>query len=310
MTTSRFAPARPTTGRIVVASDNTTAGRAALAWAASECAAGPADRRMLLVRTYPGRPGNTFVPPAAAISSIELIDPEFARQVHQVRGQLGGERVDVHIHFGNVADMLLSEACPADLLVTAASPLGATGLAVTVGAHTGATVVAVRSTPSRTTVAGPFAGHVVVGVDGGARDAGPIRFAFDYADRHGRPLLAVHAHEPGSGGLWTDDQFMEVHPLGHEFGLDLLDAAVAAARAVHPDVQVRRAVMRDRAGVSLVRASAGAVLLVVGDRGRPAVARHLLGSVSRHVLMHARCTVAVVHGDARATITKEPKEQL
>jgi len=158
-------------------------------------------------------------------------------------------------------------------------------------------------------VAGPFAGHVVVGVDGGARDAGPIRFAFDYAARHGLPVTAVHAHEPGSGGVWADDQFMEVHPLGHEFGLDMLDAAVAAARGEHPDVQVRRAVMRERAGTSLVRASAGAVLLVVGDRGRSAITRHLLGSVSRHVLMRARCTVAVVHGDAGTATPKELKEQ-
>jgi nucleotide-binding universal stress UspA family protein len=298
MTTSRLAPARSATGRIIVASDNTPAGRAALAWAEAECAADPAGRRLVLCRTYPGRIAGTFLPPSAAIASIELIDPEFARQVHQVRGHLGGERVDVFIRFGDIAYELIAEAGPADLLVTAAPPLGATGLAVTIGAQAGATVVSVRPTPPHMNMSGPFAGHVVVGVDDRGRNAEAIRFAFDYAARHGMPVTAVHAHEPDSGGLWADDKFMEIHPLGHEFGLDLLDAAIATARAEHPDVPVRRAVMRDRAGASLVRGSAGAFLLVVGHRGRSSVVRHLLGSVSRHVLMHARCTVAVVHGGA------------
>jgi nucleotide-binding universal stress UspA family protein len=254
---------------------------------------------VILCRTYPSRTVGTTLPSPVAMASIELVDPEFARQIRQVRSRVGSERVNVVIRLGEVADQFLAVAQPGDVLVTGAPVLGATGLSVIVGAHSGATVVAVRPTVMRTSAAGPFAGHVVVGVDGRGRDAGPICFAFDYAARHGKPVIAVHAREPGSAGLRTDDRFMELHALGHEFGLEMLDAVIAFAHARHPSVPVRRAVMRDTASTSLVRASDGAALLVVGDRGRPAIARHLLGSVSRYVLMHARCTVAVVHGGAR-----------
>jgi nucleotide-binding universal stress UspA family protein len=91
---------------------------------------------------------------------------------------------------------------------------------------------------------------------------------------------------------------METHLLGPERGLEALDAALDTVRSEYPGVPVRRAVMRARAGKALVHASSGAALLVVGDRRLPAVARRLLGSVSRHVLLSAHCPVAVVHGDA------------
>jgi nucleotide-binding universal stress UspA family protein len=286
------------TGRIIVSCDDTPTGWAALAWAEAECAAGPDDQRLVLCRTYPSRTVGTLLPPPIAMASIELVDPEFARQIHQARTRVGSERVDVVLRLGDVADQLLRIAESSDVLVTAAPTLGSTGLAVTVGAHAGATVVAVRPTTASEGTSGPFAGHVVVGVDGGTRDKYPISVAFDYAARHRKPVIAVHAHEPEPAGLWTDDTFMELHPLGHEFGLEMLDAAIAGVHAQYPDVPVRRAVMRDRAGAALVRASDGAAMLVVGDRGRSLMARHLLGSVSRHVLMHARCTVAVVHGGA------------
>jgi nucleotide-binding universal stress UspA family protein len=66
------------------------------------------------------------------------------------------------------------------------------------------------------------------------------------------------------------------------------------AHQAYPDVPVRRFVICERAQSALVSASSGAVLLVVGDRGRNAVARRVLGSVSRHVIRQAHCSVAVV----------------
>lgn len=301
MTANDIAPVRctPQIGRIIVACDDSPIGWAALAWAEAECAAGPDDQRLVLCRTYPSRTIGTLLPPPIAMASIELVDPEWARQIHHARTRVGSERVEVIIRLGDVADQLLSIAELSDVLVTAAPTLGSTGLAVIVGAHSGATVVAVRPTAGRTRAPGPFAGHVVVGVDAGGPAAGPILFAFDYAARHGKPVIAVHAaHEPESAGLWTDDTFMELHAWGREFGLEMLDAAIADVHATHPNVPVRRAVMHAPADASLVRASQGAALLVVGDRGRAAITRHLLGSVSRHALMHARCTVAVIHAGA------------
>jgi nucleotide-binding universal stress UspA family protein len=47
---------------------------------------------------------------------------------------------------------------------------------------------------------------------------------------------------------------------------------------------------------ALTQLSATTQLLVVGSRGRGALRGMLLGSVSQHLLRHAACDVAIVHG--------------
>jgi nucleotide-binding universal stress UspA family protein len=284
------------TGRTVVACDGTPAGWEAVAWAESDCAAGPPGRRLVLCRVYRGSAAGTFLPPVPAIATLELFDPQFTRQIRHVRDRLGSELVDIAIHVGNPVDQLIGEAGPRDLVVVAAPPLGSTVLATTVTAHAPGTVVAVRPTSNRRAGTDwPFSGHVIVGIDHTDRDGGPLRFAFDYAARHRKPVMAVHAAERDPDGVWVDERLMETHLVGSEPGLEALDAALDAVRPDYPDVPVRRAVLRARAGKALVHASSGAALLVVGDRRRPVVACRLLGSVSRHVLVSAHCTVAIVH---------------
>jgi nucleotide-binding universal stress UspA family protein len=62
----------------------------------------------------------------------------------------------------------------------------------------------------------------------------------------------------------------------------------------YPDVRVHRELVRGRIRHTLIEASAGAGLVVVGARGRGGFAGLLLGSVSQALLHHARCPVAVV----------------
>lgn len=68
-----------------------------------------------------------------------------------------------------------------------------------------------------------------------------------YADRHRQAELVVHANEPDNDGVWADDD-AEPHLLGHEFGLDVLDAAIDEARgaAACPLHRRRRARQADR----------------------------------------------------------------
>ncbi|HET6213263.1 MAG TPA: universal stress protein, partial [Micromonosporaceae bacterium] len=67
----------------------------------------------------------------------------------------------------------------------------------------------------------------------------------------------------------------------------------------YPEVDVRRLVVRGRTARVLIDATPGAALLVVGARGHGGFAGLLLGSVSRAVLQHAPCPVAIVHRPVR-----------
>jgi nucleotide-binding universal stress UspA family protein len=186
-----------------------------------------------------------------------------------------------------------------DLLVVGASSadrLSALSTARWVAAHASCPVVVVRPV---TRADGMFAGHVVVGVDGSEPARSALAVGFRYAAEHSLPLAAVHAtgrhgdEEPGD--VWVDDRFAETHLSPPSAGLALLEDEVEPYALEYPTVAVKRAVHRGAAVAALLRAAAGARLLVVGDRGRGAVARLLLGSVSQGVVAQARGPVAVAH---------------
>jgi hypothetical protein len=62
-----------------------------------------------------------------------------------------------------------------------------------------------------TWAASPFAGHVILGVDDGDSDRAAVEYAFAWAERHHKPLFAVHAAPPDNDGVWVDDEYMEQH---------------------------------------------------------------------------------------------------
>jgi nucleotide-binding universal stress UspA family protein len=63
----------------------------------------------------------------------------------------------------------------------------------------------------------------------------------------------------------------------------------------YPEIGVRAEVVRGEPAHELEKLSNDAQLMVVGSRGRGALSGLLLGSVSQHVLYHARCPVLIVH---------------
>ena len=80
-----------------------------------------------------------------------------------------------------------------------------------------------------------------------------------------------------------------------EEGRTVLDAALVAARAVAPDIEISTEMVAGPSVPTLVEESRNAQMIVVGCRGRGALARGLLGSVSHQCTMHAPCPVVVVH---------------
>jgi nucleotide-binding universal stress UspA family protein len=147
---------------------------------------------------------------------------------------------------------------------------------------------------------GPFAGHVVVGVDGSAAARTALDFAFRHAEAHGRPLAAITVSEKPTTDYWTDDELLETHFVGEPPAEALLATEVEPLEARYPKVPVKRAVFGGRVVPGLLRAALGADLLVIGDRGRGLTSRSLLGSVTEEMVASATSPVAVVRSAPNA----------
>ncbi|MFF0575433.1 universal stress protein [Streptosporangium saharense] len=162
--------------------------------------------------------------------------------------------------------------------------LGSVSTRVAVHAHGPVVVVRPESGQTRR--------EVVVGVDDDPHCEPALAYAFEQAALRGGTLRAVHA--------WQ----LPVHAFAPEIVYDMDEIRRAQFRVVRdrvgawqekfPEVTVLEDVQSAHPVDALVDASAVADLVVVGSHGRGAVASALLGSVSRGVLHHAHCPVAVV----------------
>lgn len=80
-------------------------------------------------------------------------------------------------------------------------------------------------------------------------------------------------------------------------GQELLDAAIATALEAAPDLEVTTEMVSGPPIPTLVEQSKYAEMLVVGCRGRGALARRLLGSVSSGLVHHAFGPIAVIRDE-------------
>ena len=62
-------------------------------------------------------------------------------------------------------------------------------------------------------------------------------------------------------------------------------------------ITIERKLLKGRAADTLIMASEGAAMLVVGSRGRGGFRGLLLGSVSQQIAQHASCAVVIVRPD-------------
>ena len=157
--------------------------------------------------------------------------------------------------------------------------------------------------PAETDVVGEAgAAHgegIVVGVDGSDGSLAALHWAVAEARLRGASIRLVMAWQQpelyGSGiGL-----VLGMDPSGNT-GAILADAAEAELARLGTEAGTE-----ERAGITLeaveghpaevlVHASEGAAMVVVGSRGRGGFVGALLGSVSQHVVAHARCPVVVI----------------
>ncbi|MDN5760924.1 MAG: universal stress protein [Microlunatus sp.] len=138
--------------------------------------------------------------------------------------------------------------------------------------------------------------RVVVGVDGSEGSGRALRWAASEARAHGAELKVVTTYPAPSPRLATE--------FGSAPWLErtdwrgkaeaALESTVRDALGENPGVPVELTLAEGSAAKTLIDLSADADMLVVGTRGHGGFAGLLLGSVSQHVVAHARCAVTVV----------------
>jgi nucleotide-binding universal stress UspA family protein len=143
----------------------------------------------------------------------------------------------------------------------------------------------------------PGTGRIVVGVDGSPGSLGALRWALSEALLRRVDVLGVGAWEY-PGGMGSRVSADDTSPK------DALAAAIRATVATttaptssggaSSAVTVTISLVQGEPARELQRAAGRSDLLVVGSRGHREVSGLLLGSVSEHVVSHARCPVVVV----------------
>lgn len=240
---------------VVVGYDGTPASRTAARWAADRAEAEHRPLRIVHVRANPGVTTGAEQPRGSGSDQTAgcRLDP-LDSDLHGRHPELP---IDLMIVVGNLAAVLLREACSAHLLV-----LGKGTTATELAPHARCPVIVVPASASDST-------DVIVGADGMPYSEAALDFAFRSAAAAASHVVAIRT--PGS-------------------------PAVAARQAAgHPDVEVVIRTV-DSPGDALVAASAHAGLLVIGSRGGAAVHGLLSRSITHAVLRRSRCPVAVVQG--------------
>ena len=122
------------------------------------------------------------------------------------------------------------------------------------------------------------ANAVVVGYDKKKHSRAALEFAVQEASRRDRPLVVLHAvdypgmsGEPGPGLLHRD-------PVALEAAQEVTARGVAEAHALHPELEVLGATEITGPATALREALPHADLVVVGTRGRGALASKILGA--------------------------------
>jgi nucleotide-binding universal stress UspA family protein len=299
-----------TAGVVVAGFDGSEEARLATVWAAGEAASRGCRLVVVDVVVWPAMPALTPgppLPPSDVTQEERALREQAEGQLAAVAGEVGRRwpnlEVETRLESGRAAETLTRDGADADLVVIGSS--GRTGLSRMLLGSTAAQLV--HSCPRPVVVvrhvkdpAPADGGRVVVGVDGSPTGARAVGFAFDFAERHGHELVAVHA--------WSDLPMDALEPVRawdydwhdvRDKGERLLHEALAGHHERHPNVPVRRVVSLDRPTHALLEHAENATLLVVGSHGRGALRSVLLGSVSHAMLYHAPCPVAIL----RATTT-------
>jgi nucleotide-binding universal stress UspA family protein len=145
-----------------------------------------------------------------------------------------------------------------------------------------------------TSVAQTGGGRIVVGFDGSPSSVAALSWAARQAELTAASVEVVMCWEWPTSYGWAMPVPDDFDPEG-----DIrrsLETALAPERSAHPGVGFDGRVVEGHPAPTLVEASGGADLLVVGNRGHGEFVGMVIGSVSEHCAAHAHCPVLVHRG--------------
>jgi nucleotide-binding universal stress UspA family protein len=293
----------------VVGVDGSPDGFEALTWAIDHARSVGAEVHAVLayesdrLPDYDSRWGDDELPEVRRNEAKALLQQQVSQAV---RGQDEQLVVRRQTTAGDPPTVLMEAAGDATALVVGARGLGRLqglllgSVSMSVAQRAEVPVVVVRGRTDRRE------GPVVVGVDGSAQSLSALHWAADFARRHSAPLRVVQAWSlpftmhPGA-------LVLEANRVRAETSADLRStvrretAALADgpedrdALAIEPEAEV----VDGSPSSVLLQESQQARLVVVGSRGRNAVAGQLLGSTSLSCVTNAACSVAVIRPEVR-----------
>jgi len=143
--------------------------------------------------------------------------------------------------------------------------------------------------------------RIVVGVDGSVPSKAALSWAVEQARLTGAVVEAVIAWEyPATYGYPVPVMDVDWEQQAEQTA----SQAVADAAGHTAPAKLTYKVVEGNAAQVLLDESAGADLLVVGNRGHGGFAEALLGSTGQHCVHHATCPVVVI----RDSVTGHPLE--
>ena len=285
-------------GSVIVGYDGSEGSVLALRWAAT--AAKTRGRNLEIITTWT-MPAADLGIGASSTLQEELLD-ELRKEAQttndegvQLAADMGANAIG-EIVVGRTAAALVKHSHDANLVVVGSH--GAGGLTGYLLGSVSRQVATHAKCP--TVVVRPLAEDadgIVVGVDGSPHSMKALEWAFEQASASRQSLHVLHSWEIPPTWSMVEVPSYEPEVLIRDYGnaeLRETSEAMAGFREQFPDVKVRQEVMKGSPVKSLVKASKGASLLVVGSRGLGGFRGLLLGSVSHAVVHKADCTVAVV----------------
>ncbi|HYO02950.1 MAG TPA: universal stress protein [Mycobacterium sp.] len=282
---------------VVVGVDGSPSALKAARWAGAVANASASPLHLVHAEPYFG---HSWSDAGAAIRAAEI-----AEQRDSAAAILTGVEEAVHADFGDLPITTEEFAEPIKEVLTRLSRrarlvvLGCGDVTPAGALLLGSTTLAVASRAVCPVVAwrgdamSPTQQPVVVGVDGSPSSGAALAAAFELADLFGATLRVVHcwsalvALDEAIAPFLTDGSQLEAAER------QAVSDAVAACQRRYPDVEVATFVEPNSPSRALLTHATDAQLVVVGNRGRNALASALLGSTTLNLLHHSDVPVVL-----------------